>query len=103
MMLMIEFFLAVVGFTCLSFSMARHHRDVFGSMPTKERVRLFKSLGSVALLICTAICVAGWGWTVGLSRAVLVMAAAGSLVVFVHTYGQGRIANFIKSKTRSSS
>lgn len=104
MMFLFELFLALVGFACLSISMSRHHRDIFGSMPAPNRVRMFKAFGVIALLACSVICVGAWGWAVGLTRSLLLMAAAGSLIVIIHTYGQSQIAGVVKSlsKPRSS-
>lgn len=97
MTLIFEFFISIVGFALLSLSMTRHHRDLFGMPPGKKRVRLFRWCGNIALAVCVFSCVSGWGWTVGSSRALLIMASAGTIVVFSLTYGQERISRALKS------
>lgn len=66
---------AIVGFLGLALSMDRHHRDVFGVLPTSSRRLGLRAAGWVAVLVSVICSIVGWGLVYGVIAGLGVLAA----------------------------
>ncbi|WP_313455543.1 DUF3325 domain-containing protein [Stenotrophomonas sp.] len=85
-MSVVAWLLAVAGFTALALSMDRHHRDVFGALPTPKRRRGLRAVGWAAVLASVTCCIVGWGVAYGVIAGLGVMAAAAAPPLFWLSY-----------------
>lgn len=57
--------LCYFGWCLLCLGMERHHRDIFGAVPSPTRRRRLRVGGWFALMLALAICVYALGWEFG--------------------------------------
>lgn len=74
-MTLLAWLCALPGFLCLSLAMDRHHRDVFGALPSNTRRQWLRVVGWSALTVAVACCLLGWGAAYGVIVACGVLAA----------------------------
>lgn len=74
---------AVAGMACLWLAMERHHRRAFGRSPAVLAQAALRLAGSGLLVVAAAQCVAGLGWSVGLTAWFGLLTAAALFLVFL--------------------
>lgn len=76
--------LCYAGFSALCMAMDRHHQDLLGAKPGRQRKRLLRLSGVLLLAVALGLMIGSSGWAMGLVRAVgLAMASAGVLVALI--------------------
>lgn len=85
--------LACCGWAALSLAMDRHYADIHGrgKEPSVATRRLFRAMGTLALLAVFAICVALEGWTIGPVLCLGTLTAAALLLVLLLSYAPHRV------------
>lgn len=74
-MTVLAWLLAIAGFLGLALSMDRHHRDVFGVLPTPSRRRGLRAAGWITVLASATCSIVGWGLAYGVISGLGVLAA----------------------------
>ena len=59
--------LATTGFAGLALAMNKHHRDVFGRMPTRGRKQLLQAISCGLLVLSLASCIGAWRISQGIT------------------------------------
>ena len=57
--------LALAGFATLALSMQKHHRDLFGKLPSRRRALVLHCMGWALLGLSFAACILHSGWSTG--------------------------------------
>jgi hypothetical protein len=90
--------LAYGGWTALSLGMDRHYADIHGrgKEPAEHTRRLYRLLGTLALLATFVVSVQLEGWTIGAVLCLGTMTAAALLLVLLLTYAPQRAVSLGK-------
>jgi hypothetical protein len=85
--------LAFAGWSALSMAMDRHYADVYGrgAEPAPALRNKLRWLGSLAIVLTFAVCVAMQGWTIGPVGCLGFLGLAGLLQVIALTYVPARV------------
>lgn len=85
--------LACCGWTALSLAMDRHYADIHGrgKEPGMATRRLFRAMGTLALLAAFAVCVALEGWTIGPVLCLGTLTAAALILMLLLSYVPHRV------------
>ena len=85
--------LACCGWTALSLAMDRHYADIHGrgKEPSMVVRRLFRAMGTLALLAVFAVCVMLEGWTIGPVLCLGTLTAAALMLVLLLSYAPHRV------------
>ena len=76
----------IAGFAALALSMHKHHRDVFGTAPTRGRTLALQGAGWLLLTASVWPCVAHSGWSIGLVLWIGLLTVAALTVALLLTY-----------------
>ena len=78
--------ISIAGFAALALSMHKHHRDVFGTAPTRGRTLTLQGIGWLLLSASVSICIAHSGWSIGLVLWIGLLTFAALTVALLLTY-----------------
>jgi len=85
--------LCYAGFSALCLAMDRHHQDLLGAKPGRQRQWILRWVGGVLLALALGLLIAKAGWAMGLVRGLAVaMASAGVLVALLPYWPRAALA-----------
>ncbi len=86
MMAVLGFALAIAGFACLSMSLAKHHRDVFGKAPSATAEQGLRVAGWLLLGLSLAASIAAENVVIGIVLWTGLLSGAALIIAMLLTY-----------------